>query len=129
MQEPQSTTGIEKKEFFSLEEVADLMGVNYQLIYKLVRSGELPAARLGKVYRISRLDLDAYLHQSKTHAGGVCAACGKAYASRLSLKESCTQCGEPICIDCWGRKKIHLCKAHTPGGATKASLTEDQHNN
>ena len=32
-----------EKEFLSLEETAELLGVDYQLVYKLVRSGALPA--------------------------------------------------------------------------------------
>ena len=115
MQEPANAPISTKKEFYSLEEVAELLSVNYQLIYKLVRSGEIPAARVGKVYRVSRLDLDAYLHQSKGHSGGVCSVCGTTYQSRLSLKHVCTQCGEPICVDCWSRKKVRVCPAHGVG--------------
>jgi excisionase family DNA binding protein len=75
------------KEYFSLEEVAEKLGVNYQLIYKLVRGGELPAARIGKVYRVARRDLEGYIERSKGHAaGGVCSVCGTLYHSRLSLK-------------------------------------------
>jgi excisionase family DNA binding protein len=117
------------KEFFTLEEVADLMAVNYQLIYKLVRSGEMPAARLGKVYRVSRRDLDAYLEQSKSNSGGVCSACGKTYHSRLSLKHTCTECDEPICVDCWERKKIHVCRAHAPALAAVAKVPAENKNN
>lgn len=113
------------KEFYSLEEVAELLGVNYQLIYKLVRTGEIPAARLGKVYRVMRCDLDAYLHQSKSHAGGVCAVCGTVYHSRLSLKNSCIDCGGPICMDCWSRKKIHTCPAHAGGEAVKENTNQN----
>ena len=117
------------KEFHSLEEVADLLGVHYQLIYKVVRSGELPAARIGKVYRVSRRDLEAYLVRSKSHAsGGVCAACGKTYHSRLSLKHGCVECGESICVDCWGRKQIHSCSAHGGGTGTKSATQETQNN-
>ena len=117
MQETEGARTSGKKEFYSLEEVADLLGVNYQLIYKLVRSGELAAARIGKVYRVSRLDLDHYLEQSKGHAGGgTCVVCGKVYHSQLSLKESCTECGEPICVDCWTRKKVRNCRAHSQSG-------------
>jgi len=121
MNEPENPAVDAKKEFFSLEEVAILMGVGYQLIYKLVRAGEMPAARIGKIYRVSRRDLDAYLEQSKSHSGGVCSVCGKTYHSRLSLKHTCTQCDEPICVDCWDRKKIHLCRAHTPGAEVAAT--------
>ena len=65
-------------EYMSLEDVADMLGVTYQLIYRLVRSGELPAVRLGKLYRVSRSDLDGYLERSKnaSSAGGVCSVCG-----------------------------------------------------
>ena len=102
------------KEFMSLEEVADLLGVNYQLIYKLVRSGELAAARIGKVYRVRRHDLDAYLETTKGTSGGTCSVCGKTYQSRLSLKEQCVECSAPICVDCWTRKKIRHCREHQP---------------
>ena len=113
----------ETKEFYSLEEVADLLGVNYQLIYKLVRSGKLAAAQIGRVYRVARRDLDAYLEQSKAHAGGgVCSACGKTYHSRLSLKHACRECGEPICVDCWMRKKVQCCPTHASGDTTGARM-------
>jgi excisionase family DNA binding protein len=125
MQETVTAAIVREKEFYSLEEVADLMGVNYQLIYKLVRSGELAAARLGKVYRISRRDLDAYLHQSKAHAGGVCSVCGNTYQSRLSLRQTCTQCDEPICVDCWSRKKVHVCPAHKGMAAAKEKTNQN----
>ncbi len=107
------------KEFLSLDDVAALLGVHYQLIYKLVRAGELPASRVGKVYRVSRKDLDAYLETSKIdRGGGVCSACAKTYQSKLSLNQSCKECGAPICLDCWERKRVRVCSEHggEPGG-------------
>ncbi len=105
-----------EKEFLSLEEVADRLGVTYQLIYRLVRAGEIPAMRIGKLYRVSRGDLDAYLEQSKMSvgAGGICAGCGKTYSSRLSLTQSCSEvgCEAPLCVDCWDRKKERYCQLH-----------------
>ena len=109
-----------ENEYMSLEEVADMLGVTYQLIYRLVRSGELPAVRLGKLYRVSRTDLDSYLEHSKRAAsdGGVCSVCGTFYRTRDSLKNFCTEddCGEPICFDCWTRLGIRKCKKHGAGG-------------
>ena len=103
-------------EYMSLEEVADMLGVTYQLIYRLVRSGELPAVRLGKLYRVSRVDLDGYLERSKgaSASGGVCSVCGTFYRTHDSLKNLCTEkdCGEPICFDCWTRLGVRKCKAH-----------------
>ncbi len=101
--------------YMSLEEVAEFLGVTYQLIYRLVRSGELPAARLGKLYRVSRADLERYLESSKTPAaGGVCSVCGTVYKSSGSLGNVCKEsgCGEPICFDCWNRLGIRYCKKH-----------------
>ncbi len=106
------------KEFYSLEEVADKLGVTYQLIYKLVRTGDLPAIRLGKLYRVSADDLAAYLERSKSAAagGGTCDVCGERYSSRLSLKHVCTEdgCEALICNDCWTRRKVRFCKEHQP---------------
>lgn len=101
-----------EKKFMTLEDVAELLGVNYQLIYRLVRSGELPAIRLGRVYRVTKEDLTAYLQKQKTAGGGVvCKACGTVYKSAASVKQACEGCGAPICFDCWQRAKVRLCKA------------------
>lgn len=106
------------KNYLSLEEVADALGVTYQLIYKLVRSGELPAARLGKLYRVSRADLHAYLERSKREAveGGTCSACGTFYRSKGSLQQACSVCGAPVCYDCWRRRGVRACKDHAEKG-------------
>ena len=111
------------KEHLSLEEVADELGVTYQLIYRLVRSGEMPAARLGKLYRVSRTDLNAYLERSKREAveGGTCAACGTFYRNKGSLQQACTACGAPLCFDCWTRQGVRVCKEHASGHAAAAA--------
>lgn len=101
-------------EFLSLEEVAEMLGVTYQLMYRLVRSGELPAIRLGKLYRVSRRDLDGYLARSKNVGGGTCSVCGTFYKSLKSLEQTCQVegCEEPICFDCWNRSHVRLCPKH-----------------
>ena len=102
--------------YMSLEEVAEMLGVTYQLIYRLVRSGELPAARLGKLYRVSTDDLNSYLERSKSGTtGGTCSVCGTFYKTRDSLKNVCTAegCEEPICFDCWTRLGIRRCTKHS----------------
>ena len=42
-------------------EVADQLRVSTMTIYRLIRSGELPAVRVGRNYRVRAGDLDAYL--------------------------------------------------------------------
>ena len=102
--------------YMSLEEVAEMLGVTYQLIYRLVRSGELPAVRLGKLYRVSTDDLNSYLERSKSGTtGGTCSVCGTFYKTRDSLKNVCTAegCEEPICFDCWTRLGVRRCAKHS----------------
>ena len=103
--------------YMTIEEVADLLGVTYRLIYRLVRSGELPAVRVGRVYRITGTDLDAYLEKSKTSRGAeyVCSACGRSYNSASSVSQECVDCGEPICLDCWQRQGVRHCRSHRGG--------------
>jgi len=55
--------------FLSIEEAAKLLGVDYKTIYRLVRSGEIPAARIGRVYRIKRKDLDEFFERYEDASG------------------------------------------------------------
>ena len=108
--------------YMSLEEVADFLGVTYQLIYRLVRAGELPAVRLGKLYRVARTDLDAYLSRSKAAvSGGTCSVCGTVYKAAGSLKQQFTAdgCEAPICFDCWNRRGVRTCPEHAIEKSTK----------
>lgn len=45
----------------SLEEAAGRLGVSYTTAYRLVRRGELPAAKIGKQWRLEPEALEAYI--------------------------------------------------------------------
>lgn len=45
----------------SLEEAAERLWVSYTTAYRLVRRGELPAAKIGKQWRIEPEALEAYI--------------------------------------------------------------------
>ena len=100
--------------FLSIDEVAECLNVDYQLVYKLVRAGKMPAVKIGRVYRIRMSGLEAYLDSNMTGAvgGGTCSHCGTHYNSKQSLRESCTECEKPICYECWHRLGIRKCKDH-----------------
>ena len=104
--------------FYSLEEVAELFGVNYQLVYKLVKSGELPSVRIGKMFRVSEPQLKSYMDQQSqgTPASGVteyvCSRCGKKYFSALSISGKCKECGAPLCKACVENDKAQYCEIH-----------------
>ena len=117
--------------FYSLEEVAEIFGVNYQLIYKLVRSGELPSVRIGKIFRVSEAQLKVYMDSQSvgTPASGenarVCSRCGKKYYSALSITDQCKECGAPLCRACVENDKAEFCEIHEK--KTKENTKEDQH--
>ena len=115
---------METMKFYSLEQVAELLGVNYQLVYKLVRSGELRAVRVGKVYRVLEADLRDYIQIGRSSPpGGVhpvtCSVCGKSYVSRQSVINECAVCGAPICRVCVELGKAKYCAAHPSGPSNR----------
>ncbi|MGY4684647.1 helix-turn-helix domain-containing protein [Micromonospora aurantiaca (nom. illeg.)] len=46
-------------DMYSVEQVADLLGLHVRTVRGYIRSGRLRATRIGKQYRIARADLDA----------------------------------------------------------------------
>ena len=48
-------------QLMTVVEVAEVLRVSAMTIYRLIKSGDLPALRVGKNYRIRAHDLDAYL--------------------------------------------------------------------
>ena len=50
-----------RERLFTVAEVAAVMRVSNMTVYRLIRSGELPALRVGKGYRIFESDLERFL--------------------------------------------------------------------
>jgi excisionase family DNA binding protein len=55
---------------FTVAEVAAAMRVSNMTVYRLIRSGELPALRVGKGYRIFEADLERFLKGRSVHVEG-----------------------------------------------------------
>ncbi|WP_406195405.1 helix-turn-helix domain-containing protein [Kitasatospora sp. NBC_01560] len=47
-------------QYYSVEQVAELLGLHVRTVRGYVRDGRLPAARIGKQYRIAAADLAAF---------------------------------------------------------------------
>ena len=58
------TPGVEPR-FYTLEDVATILNVRGAQVYALVRSGELPAVKLGGrgVWRVDRVQLESYIER------------------------------------------------------------------
>ncbi len=52
--------------FLTVQEVADLMRVSTMTVYRMIRSGDLPAVRVGRSFRVRDDDLAAYLGSRST---------------------------------------------------------------
>jgi excisionase family DNA binding protein len=49
------------RELLTAAEVADQLRVSTMTVYRLIRSGEIPAVRVGRNYRVAAEALDQYL--------------------------------------------------------------------
>jgi excisionase family DNA binding protein len=58
-----------RSRFVTVAEVASLLRVSNMTVYRLVQSGQLPAVRVGRSYRIRDEDVDRYLAARYTEAG------------------------------------------------------------
>ena len=50
--------------FLTIAEVASKMSVSKMTVYRLVHSGELPALRVGRSFRVTEDDVNEYLRKS-----------------------------------------------------------------
>jgi excisionase family DNA binding protein len=124
------------EKLLSIEEVAEILGLEYKTIYRLIRSGELPAARVGRVYRVDRADLEAYLERQKQRVHEEvtgrklvaqmevrCGSCGQRIVSELGIAGRCEVCQAALCAACFGIEKIKRCKTHQQDAAETRSIT------
>lgn len=51
--------------FLTTEEVLAYLKVNPRTIYRLIRTGELPAVRIGRQWRFRQSDLDEWLERQR----------------------------------------------------------------
>ena len=58
-----------KARFLTVQEVADLMRVSSMTVYRLIKSGDLSAVRVGRSFRVAEGDVDTYLASGYTQAG------------------------------------------------------------
>jgi excisionase family DNA binding protein len=51
------------KDLLTVAEVAEMLRVSTMTVYRLIRTGELPAVRVGRSYRVKKTDLERYLDE------------------------------------------------------------------
>ena len=64
-----SSGDISDSKFLTVAEVAAMMRVSKMTVYRLGHSGELPAVRVGRSFRVVEKDVNEYLRKSFYNAG------------------------------------------------------------
>ena len=59
---PSRKKGYVGQSLLTVSEVANMMRVSKMTVYRLIKSGQLPALRVGKNFRIRADDVDTYLN-------------------------------------------------------------------
>jgi excisionase family DNA binding protein len=121
-----------------IQAAATLLAVDYKTIYRLIQSGALPAAKIGRVYRLALEDVERFFQDRKAATmrelrangqsgsatgaarGGTgpderqCAWCGRALVLNYSVAAECEEdgCRAIICRDCARTEKVARCPEH-----------------
>jgi excisionase family DNA binding protein len=56
---------VEHKEWFTPDELVRWLGIGRTKTYEMLRSGEIPSYKIGRIRRIRRQDVDAWLERKK----------------------------------------------------------------
>ncbi|WP_214405864.1 helix-turn-helix domain-containing protein [Pseudonocardia lacus] len=64
-----SDISLAQVQFLTVAEVASMMRVSKMTVYRLVHAGELPAARVGRSFRVPRRAVVDYLRNAYFDAG------------------------------------------------------------
>jgi len=57
---------MDKKEFYTAEELAEKIRVNIMTIYRYIKAGKLKAYKIGKEFRIDKEEFNKFLNKVKT---------------------------------------------------------------
>ena len=52
-------------EIMTVKQLAEYLKLNYQTVYKKVQKGEIPASKIGKVWRFQKSIIDHWLSEEK----------------------------------------------------------------
>lgn len=76
-----------RTDLMTVEQVAAYLQLNKLTVYRYIREGRIPAARLGKSYRVRKSDLDAFLESHKSRQPVKAAAHGRKKAAPSATRE------------------------------------------
>lgn len=57
---------LERRDLYTTDEAAEYLRVSAKTVYRMIGSGQLPASKVGRQYRISQNDIDLFLALTST---------------------------------------------------------------
>ncbi len=54
-----------KREWYTIAEIQEILGIGSTKAYELVQTGELSAIRIGRALRVHRCDIDAWAERNR----------------------------------------------------------------
>jgi excisionase family DNA binding protein len=69
--ESEDTERAVKGGWLGTPEAADRLGITQRTLYRLIDEGQVPAFRLGRVFRVKEADLNAFLERSRVQPGSL----------------------------------------------------------
>jgi excisionase family DNA binding protein len=137
------------KEFLTLQEVAEWLGISDKTVSRLILSGQIPAAKVGGLYRLRLADVEEYVEKQKVlpHAedksrslahyssagsaplaatleGSSCGRCQRLLRGLTGQAGKCQEssCNLPLCRICWSNEYDRYCRRHRLSQAQKLEL-------
>jgi excisionase family DNA binding protein len=52
--------------YYTLQEIADRLKVNYRTVYRWVRADKLPAYKFGQDWRVTETDIEKFIQERRT---------------------------------------------------------------
>lgn len=57
--------------FYTIDEISEMLKISRRTAYRLIESGDLPAFKIGREFRVSAEDFEAFLTNSRISTKGV----------------------------------------------------------
>lgn len=54
-----------EKEFYTVKDVKEMLGIGQDKVYKMFASGEIPSIKVGRLYRVHPKDFEAWLEVNR----------------------------------------------------------------
>ncbi len=70
-QRPSTAPAVQTVAWMSTGEAADILGLRTRTLYRLIDEGQLPAYRFGRVIRLKRHEVDAFVESCRITPGSL----------------------------------------------------------